>query len=160
MTERFRDHPARAELLALYKEVDALQGDFTCDLSQECCSFGEREPYPTTVELAEVWDAVRTIGGLPKKRTGRGRLPLVNDELRCPLLGPDGRCRIYASRPFGCRTFFCARVQGPGKLPRKEVQSLGQRVAQLSARVFRRDPRPRSFRAALEAGEGALERCR
>ena len=160
MTPRFRDDPARAELLALYKEVDALQGEFTCDLSQECCSFGEREPYPTMVELAEVWEAVRTIGGLPKKRAGRAHLPLLSDALRCPLLGRDGRCRIYASRPFGCRTFFCERVQGPGKLPRKEVQALGQRVAQLSARAFPRDPRPRSFLAALEAGEGALAKSR
>ena len=35
-------------------------------------------------------------------------------ELRaCPLLSADGRCRIYASRPFGCRTFFCDDAEAP-----------------------------------------------
>jgi hypothetical protein len=62
----------------------------------------------------------------------------------CPLLSPDGRCRIYASRPFGCRTFFCGQ-----KLPRQAVGSIGRRIADLSARFAPRDPGPRPLVRAL-----------
>ena len=68
-------------------------------------------------------------------------LPIAADR-RAPLPAPRrrGRCRIYASRPFGCRTFFCDRVQGPGKLPRAEVQRISRRIADLSAQFAPRDP--------------------
>src|SRR5262245_35018941 len=104
------------ELRALYAKIDdALQG-WGCESSTECCRFGVtgREPYPTAVELAELERAVRARGGLPKRRS----LPMIKasrerDERRCALLGDDGRCLVYASRPFGCRTFFCERARGP-----------------------------------------------
>src|SRR3954469_7541682 len=91
------------ELRGLYAKIArALQG-WGCDASTECCRFGVtgREPYPTAVELAELDRAVRARGGLPKRRS----LPVAR-ERRCTLLGDDGRCLVYASRPFGCRTFF------------------------------------------------------
>ncbi len=37
-------------------------------------------------------------------------LPFVNG--RCPHLGDDHRCRIYATRPKGCRAFDCSREPG------------------------------------------------
>jgi Fe-S-cluster containining protein len=77
---------------------------------------------------------------LPKRR----QLALAGE---CPLL-EDGRCRIYASRPFGCRTFFCDNVEG--KLPaRARVQELSRRVADLSARYAPRDPGARPLTRAL-----------
>lgn len=135
----------RAELLAIYAETDALLAPLSCDASAECCTFSNtnREPYPTAVELAEVHVAMAAAGG---RRALLKRLPML--ELRCPLLGQDNRCRIYASRPFGCRTFFCHRARG-GKLPRAELQRLGTRVADLSARAFPRDPGPRPLLKAL-----------
>src|SRR5688572_11119863 len=61
----FRDDPARAELLALYREADQILASFTCESSTDCCHFGRtgREPYPTAVEVAELELAVKAAGG-------------------------------------------------------------------------------------------------
>lgn len=130
---------ARAALRAIYKQVDALHDGWTCATSTDCCRFGVtgREPYPTAIELAEVEAAIRARGGIPKRRT----LP-VAAERRCDLLGDDGRCLIYASRPFGCRTFFCERGEGP-RVSRAEVQQLARAIADLSDRFAPSDPGPR-----------------
>jgi Fe-S-cluster containining protein len=161
---RWSQSPARAELLALYAEADALAEGWTCACSDEtscappspgeapasrCCLFGVtgREPYPTAVELEEVRHGMRTSGVVPSRR-----LPLV--ELRpCPLLSESGRCRIYASRPFGCRTFFCREAQAPFgarvKRPRDAVNAVGRRIADLSARFAPHDPHPRALTKSL-----------
>lgn len=144
---------ALEKLRALYAEVDALLAGWTCAASTDCCRFGVtgREPYPTSVEIAELERAVRARGGLPKRRT----LPVVRgsgargeDERRCTLLSDEGRCLVYASRPFGCRTFFCERGSGPaGEAPRSgpksEIARLGRAVADLSARFDPTDAGPR-----------------
>lgn len=156
----WKSDPARAELLALYAEVDARLADFSCEASTECCQFGVtgREPYPTAVELTEVRHAIAAAGitlpkaGLanPGSRDARAkRLPMA-DTRRCPLLSNEGRCRIYASRPFGCRTFFCDRMIGPGKLPRTDIQRISRAIADLSARHAPRDPHVRPLTNALE----------
>ena len=103
-----------AELRALYAEADALHGATTCPASTECCRFGVtgREPYLTSIELLAIQRAVAAGGG-PLSRKRRA-LPLAGNttesERTCPLLAENGRCSIYASRPFGCRTFFCSRA--------------------------------------------------
>ena len=157
---RWHRSPQRAELQALYAEVDALVDGWTCACSRagvgaspeaQCCHFAVtgREPYPTAVEVEEVRHAMQSA---PQARRDPRSLPLA--ELRaCPLLSSDGRCRIYASRPFGCRTFFCEHAEGPAgprqKLPREAIAALGRRVADLSARFDPRDPGPRSLVKAL-----------
>ena len=174
---RWHRSPERAELLALYAEADALVLGWTCACSAEakpgevpqvrCCQFAVtgREPYPTTVELAEVRHAMRTAGiDLSSPRSAR-RLPMAG--LRpCPLLSENGRCRIYASRPLGCRTFFCQDAQlsvpfagsqsspeaprGRVRPPREEANAIGRRIADLSARFAPRDPHPRALTKALD----------
>lgn len=156
------DSPERAELLALYAEADASLEGWTCACSSAqgvapaCCDAGVigREPYPTAVEVAEVRHAMRVTSVTLLARDAK-RLPLA-DSRPCPLLSSEGRCRIYASRPLGCRTFFCddaAAPTGPrGKLPRDALNAIGRRVADLSARFDPRDPLPRSLTAALLAG--------
>ncbi|HEY3817855.1 MAG TPA: YkgJ family cysteine cluster protein [Polyangiaceae bacterium] len=157
---RWSDSPERRELRELYRQVDALLAGWTCACSRagvggvpeaQCCHFAVtgREPYPTAVELEEVRHAVKAS---PPARPDPKRLPMA--ELRaCPLLSRDGRCRIYASRPFGCRTFFCDHAEAPfgakRKLPRDEVNALGRRIADLSARFAPRDPGPRPLVKAL-----------
>jgi hypothetical protein len=148
---RWSSSPLRARLLALYAEVDALLDDMRCACSAggvgatpdaQCCHFGVtgREPYPTAVELEEVR---RALQAAPPARRDPKRLPLA--ELRaCPLLSAEGRCTVYASRPFGCRTFFCDQ-----KLPRTEVNAIGRRIADLSAEFAPRDPGPRPLVKAL-----------
>ena len=138
--KRQSSRPQEDELRAIYTEIDNHLSGWTCETSTDCCRFGVtgREPYPTAIERAELERAVRARGGLPKRRT----LPLA-DERRCTLLGDDGKCLVYASRPFGCRTFFCNRASGPGKLPKQEIARLSRAIADLSARFDRVDPGPR-----------------
>jgi hypothetical protein len=122
----------------------------------DCCDVGVigREPYPTAVELAEVRHAMRAMSVAPAARDPK-RLPIAASR-PCPLLSHEGRCRIYASRPLGCRTFFCDDAAAPtaprGKLPRGALNAIGRRVADLSARFDPLDPLPRSLVAALFAG--------
>jgi hypothetical protein len=56
---------------------------------------------------------------------------------------------VYTSRPFGCRTYFCERRTGAEDWPRERLLDLGARIADLSARAFPRDPRPRPLGNAL-----------
>jgi hypothetical protein len=154
--------PERAELLTLYAEADALLQGWTCACSEapapeappaaHCCHFATtgREPYPTAVELEEVRHAMRKRGvTLP---TSPRKLPLA-DLRPCPLLSADGRCRIYTSRPLGCRTFFCQDAEAPYgarmKAPRDAVNAIGRRIADLSARFAPRDPQPRALTKSL-----------
>ncbi len=140
------------ELRALYHQIDAALAGWSCDASTDCCRFGVtgREPYPTAIELALLDRAIASRGGLPKRRT----LPLAS-ERRCALLDDHGRCLVYASRPFGCRTFFCTRGQGPvGEriLPKATIADVASRIASLSARFAPADPGPRPLSRALPEG--------
>jgi len=154
------------ELRALYARIDRQLEGWTCDASTDCCRFGVtgREPYPTAIEIAELERAIRARGGLPKRRS----LPVApskgRDERRCSLLGDDGRCLVYASRPFGCRTFFCDRAQGPvgeradSGLPRGVIAEAGRDIAALSARFAPADPGPRPL--SRVSGDWEAQRSR
>jgi hypothetical protein len=173
---RWSQSPERAALLALYAEADAVLEGWTCACSRagvggtpeaQCCHFAVtgREPYPTAVELEEVRHAVRAAAFTPAApaaaATGASRardprkLPMA-DLRPCPLLSAEGRCRVYASRPFGCRTYFCDHAEAPWgarkKLPRDAVNAIGRRIADLSARFAPRDPHPRPLVKALTGG--------
>ncbi len=139
--------------------MDALLEGWSCSCSEggdpagareaTCCQFAVtgREPHPTPVELEEVRHGMKAAGiGVGDRR----RLPMAEGGA-CPLLAPDGRCRIYASRPFGCRTFFCrhATSDSGARLPRDAVNAIGRRFAALSARLDPRDPHPRPLVRAL-----------
>ena len=158
--DAWRRSPYRAALRAVYAEVDALLDGWTCACSEAavggprapCCHFAVtgREPYPTAIELTEVLHARRASP--PGK--DRRRLPLA--ELRaCPLLTAQGRCGVYASRPFGCRTFFCDAARAPdgtaGRPPRDAINALGRRIADLSDKHAPRDPGARPLVNALRA---------
>lgn len=146
-TSGIRDERKRAlaDLRALYARIDGALEGWACEASTDCCRFGVtgREPYPTAVEIAELERAVRARGGLKKRRT----LPVAG-ERRCALLDDDGKCLVYASRPFGCRTFFCERAtsavgEGTRALPKTEIAAVSRAIADLSARFDPRDPGPR-----------------
>ena len=91
---------------AIYAELDDRPVERNCVRRTECCQFKltGRTPYLTMGEALVAAKALRA--------TGRTRLPKRADGI-CPLLGDDGRCIIYAGRPFGCRTHFCAAAGGP-----------------------------------------------
>jgi Fe-S-cluster containining protein len=101
------------ELAELYREADAIHSGRTCPGSTECCRFGitGREPYVTSIEVRALERAVAERGGPLSPR--RRALPLTRDgerERACALLDASGKCSVYKSRPFGCRTFFCERA--------------------------------------------------
>lgn len=126
-----------AELSALFAETDALFAGSSCPGSTECCRFGVtgREPYVTSVELAAIARAVARNGGPLSPR--RRALPMTRDadhERMCPLLNASGRCSVYASRPFGCRTFFCDRATHAAPPSRAAQKALADRLRALAAR--------------------------
>lgn len=145
-----------SRLGALYEALDTTLDGFGCAASTDCCRFGVtgREPYVTRLELAFLGRELRARGGL-RKRT---RLS-VSGERRCPLLGDDGRCSVYAARPFGCRTFFCDAAlvdHAPTKFPRREVGGLLRELTALAEAFDPRDGRGAPLTRAL--GDGPVER--
>jgi len=135
-------------LAAVYREVDELLDGWSCELSTDCCHFGRtgREPqlWPNEWALLE-----RALNARPLPRARSRRLAVI-DEKRCPLLDNAGRCSMYAERPFGCRTFFCTRANGPTRRPpRDEIGALARRVVALAEAA---DPiaRPRTLTRWLD----------
>jgi hypothetical protein len=61
----------------------------------------------------------------------------------------SGNCLIYADRPFGCRTHFCAAAGGP--LARREVLDFIRRLEVIDAQLGGDGPRklPAAIKAAL-----------
>jgi len=166
---RWSESPERASLLALYAEADALVDGWACACTTgseaerrapRCCHFAVtgREPYPTAVELEEVRHAMRAAAIRPRDPPDARRLRVIETSASastrpCPLLSNEGRCRIYASRPLGCRTFFCHEADCPSgsrtKQPRDAANAIGRRIADLSARFAPLDPHPRPLVRAL-----------
>ena len=159
----------KAQALAILHDVDRALDGWTCDASTECCRFAVtgREPWVTQVEWQLVVDETA--------RQGR-RLPALNkdDDERCPFLAPvegkarheGGRCTVYASRPLGCRTFFCERArdgdgnEGPPSTSTREMREAARSLDALKdARTSDGDDgKARPLRSWLRASLGAKRR--
>jgi len=116
-------------LREVYESVDRTLAGWSCEGSADCCRFGEtgREPYLWPAEWALLSQALAAKG---RPAPARRSLRIVGD---CPLLDDAGHCSVYAARPFGCRTFFCERADGPTRRPpRAALAELGRRVAAIS----------------------------
>jgi Fe-S-cluster containining protein len=120
------------ELRALYREVDALHAGWSCPASTDCCHFGRtgREPYVTSIELALVERARAKVSA--GQRSGGRRLPVA--DRRCAMLTEEGRCSIYAERPFGCRTFFCDKAEPGERIKHARIQELVTRLKTIAAK--------------------------
>jgi Fe-S-cluster containining protein len=108
------------EVRQVYADLAARPIDRNCVRVKECCHFKltGRTPYLTKGEALLAAKALRA--------TGRRALP-QNPSGACPLLDAEtGDCLIYNSRPFGCRTHFCAAAGGP--YARREVIDLIRRL--------------------------------
>lgn len=149
MTRRSPPHPRAEELLAaleaVYLRADELYGHSSCPRSTDCCHFNRtrREPYVTSIELVAITRAVAAKGGaIPTRPT--------SDEGRCPLLDDDARCRVYAARPIGCRTYWCARAscEGP-EVAHAAMLELVHAIRAIAARHQPDGDRARPLRRAL-----------
>ena len=140
------------DLLRVYADLDARLAGFGCDESTDCCHFERtgREPWVTDLEWAVVANAVARLGGRDAVvAKNRRALPMVG-EGRCPLLDAAGRCSVYDARPLGCRTFYCERVQGPGRVPRDAVRDALRELQTLSERFTPASPTGRPLRQRFE----------
>lgn len=130
---------AEHELRSIYAEIERRPVQRDCVLRTGCCHFRltGRTPHVTRAEALFAAKGVRAAGRATLKPHADGA---------CPLLGHDGRCTIYAHRPFGCRTHFCAEAGGP--YPRKQVADLIHRLEALDEKLGYHDG-SRPFVAAL-----------
>ena len=118
---------AIAAVRQVYAELAERPIERSCMRVNECCQFKltGRTPYLTRGE------ALVAAKGL--RASGRKELPIAPDGA-CPLLDQRvGKCLIYADRPFGCRTHFCAAAGGP--YARREVADLIQRLETVDAEL-------------------------
>lgn len=134
---------ALQEVRQVYAELAARPIDRTCVRVKECCHFKltGRTPYLTKGEALLAAKALRA--------TGRKTLP-TNSAGACPLLdAQSGDCLIYDSRPFGCRTHFCAAAGGP--YSRREVIDLIRRLEAIDESLGGNGPRtlPNAINDAL-----------
>jgi Fe-S-cluster containining protein len=124
---------ALREVVQVYADLAARPIDRNCVRLKECCHFKltGRTPYLTKGEAVVAAKALRA--------TGRKTLP-TNPTGACPLLDDKtGNCLIYESRPFGCRTHFCAAAGGP--YSRREVADLIRRLETIDESLGGTGPR-------------------
>ena len=124
---------ALQEVRQIYADLAARPIDRSCMRVKECCHFKltGRTPYLTKGEALLAAKALRA--------TGRKALP-ANPTGACPLLNAQsGDCLIYDSRPFGCRTHFCAAAGGP--YSRREVIDLIRRLETIDVSLGGTGPR-------------------
>jgi hypothetical protein len=114
------------EVREIYAELARRPIRRNCSGVADCCRFRltGKTPYLTLGEAMVAAAAWRAAGRSAVKPAPDGS---------CPFLGPDGRCRIYDGRPFGCRTHFCEAAGGP--LARGDVRDLIQRLEDIDHRL-------------------------
>jgi Fe-S-cluster containining protein len=121
------------EIHAVYAELARRPALRNCTARTECCQFHLTGLTPQLTK----GEALVAAKGF--RATGRKQLPEPADGA-CPLLKRDtGKCMIYADRPFGCRTHFCAAAGGP--YARKEVLDLIRRLEVVDAKLGGDGPR-------------------
>jgi Fe-S-cluster containining protein len=119
-THRDKIKAAVLEVRAIYAELARRPVERQCEACTECCQFHLTGLTPQLTKGEAV------LAAKAFRATGRKTLPEPDDGT-CPLLKREtGRCLIYADRPFGCRTHFCAAAGGP--YARKEVLDLIRRL--------------------------------
>lgn len=65
------------------------------------------------------------------------------------MLAEDNRCAIYASRPLGCRTFYCERATPGERVRHPVVSAFVRRVQEIAARHEPDGDRGRALTRAL-----------
>ena len=125
---------ATAEVQQIYADLAARPLERNCTLRTECCQFH------LTGKIPQLTRGEALVAAKALRATGRKTLPDSTDGT-CPLLDPKtSRCLIYKSRPFGCRTHFCAAAGGP--YPRNQVLDLIRRLEEIDTHLDGNGPHP------------------
>lgn len=133
-----------AEVRAIYQELAKRPVQRDCIARTECCQF------QLTGLTPQLTKGEALLAAKAFRATGRKELPESEDGA-CPMLKrTTGKCMIYADRPFGCRTHFCAAAGGP--YARKEVFDLIRRLEAVDVRLKGDGPR-NIFSAVADALE-------
>jgi Fe-S-cluster containining protein len=122
------------EVRAVYAELEARPVERNCIARTECCQFKltGKTPFLTKGEAVVAAKALRA--------NGRKDMPKAIDGA-CPfLVRQTGKCMVYAGRPFGCRTHFCAAAGGP--YDRREVLDLIRRLEKVDYDLRGEGPKP------------------
>jgi uncharacterized protein len=138
---------ALADLGAYYARVDQAQPNFSCPRSGRCCQLRTtgREPYLWELEWLALDRAIAARGG---------RMPPAREDGGCRLLAEDGAsCSVYASRPFGCRTFGCELSSGHGRQERERLRILTRELTAMAEAHDPEDEGPRPLSRFFERGE-------
>jgi len=115
------------ETRAVYQALAERPVERSCERRKDCCHFKLTGRTP----LLTKGEAILAAAAL--RQSGRTRLPFQSSGA-CPMLdAATGDCLIYESRPFGCRTHFCAAAGGP--YARSEVLDLIRRLEDLDHRL-------------------------
>jgi Fe-S-cluster containining protein len=151
MTSLRWTHAERAalkELRAIYARADEAYAQYSCPASGECCQLAQRGRSPW------LWRPEWLLL-LERLEVEQRPLPPARPDGGCPFLDAAGkRCTVYASRPFGCRTYFCERVRGPGREPVERVAQLLARLERVALRLDEEDrplPLPQRHAEARES---------
>jgi uncharacterized protein len=129
-------HGLIQEVETVYRELAERPIERSCITRTECCRFKltGKIPYITRGEALLAARAWRAAGHKALEEP-------TEPDGRCPFLGPiDQRCKIYADRPFACRTHFCAAAGGPHR--RRDVLDLIRRLEDIDRRLTGTGPRP------------------
>jgi len=125
---------AAAEVQQIYADLATRPLERNCTLRTECCQFH------LTGKIPQLTRGEALIAAKALRATGRKTLPDSTDGT-CPLLDPKtSHCLIYQSRPFGCRTHFCAAAGGP--YPRNQVLDLIRCLEEIDTRLDGDGPHP------------------
>ncbi len=130
------------EVRAVYADLEKRPVERQCVRRTECCYFKRTglTPQLTAGEARVAAKGWRASGRKVLKPREDGGCPM--------LIGPEGqgKCAIYADRPFGCRTHFCEQAGGP--YARKEVVDLIRRLEVVDAALGGNGPK--ALGAAVE----------
>lgn len=133
------------EVRAIYAEVDQMPVERDCIRRTECCYFKRTglTPQLTSGEGLLAAKAWRASGRKELKSRADGGCPMLIGELG------QGKCAIYADRPFGCRTHFCDAAGGP--LARRDVIDWIRRLEAIDSALGGHGPKslPASIEEAL-----------
>jgi Fe-S-cluster containining protein len=113
------------EVQSVYADLSSRPIERNCVRLTQCCHFKltGRAPLVTKGEALEVARALRASGRTKLTENPTGACPMLDSAM--------GKCLVYESRPFGCRTHFCAAAGG--SYSRRDVIDLIRRLEAIDA---------------------------